>query len=312
MSPRAFFAIGALTALVVSSFADSITIGEQSHTNVIVRESGSRYYVANPEDGKAFSVEKTSVESNTVVISSATERAVLQRKWEDKAGFSHKDATKQRAAIDQTVAGQDRLEPINIVAKGGDGQSAGRYMTDGVVDYAKLQNVPVSAALDATLGPLNLTYQVNDNYLFVTSPAYARTEANSALETRVYATNGMSDTLPKIVVANPGGATGGGASFGGTGFGGGAGGGIGQGGFGGGGIGGGGQAGLGGGGFAGGGQGGLGGGGFGGSPQISNISQLFFNIDDRLVGEPPAVIGMSVSGGATRTRQNMRNQQFNN
>ncbi len=65
---------------------------------------------------------------------------------------------------------------------------------------------------------------------------------------------------------------------------------------------------MGGGGFGGGGQGGFG----GGTVQISNISQLFFNIDDRMVGETPAVIGMSVSGGPTRTRQNMRNQQFNN
>lgn len=310
MRSRTFLAIGVMLAFAVPSFADSITIGEHEHTNVIVRESGSRYYVANPEDGKALSVEKSSVNSSSVVFSSAPERAALQRQWEDKAGFSHKDATKQRAAIDQQLSGQDRVEPINIVAKGENDQLGGKYLTDGVVDHIKLQNVPLSAALDATLRPLNLTYQVNDNYLFVTSPQYARTEANNSLDTRIYTTNGMSDTLPKIVVANPGGATGGGASFGGTGFGGGAGGGgIGQGGFGGGGFGGGGQAGMGGGGFGGGGQGGFGG---GGTVQISNISQLFFNIDDRLVGETPAVIGMSVSGGATRTRQNMRNQQFNN
>ncbi len=309
MSPRTFLALGAMTALSITSFADSITVDGRDYANVVVRESGTRYYIANPEDGKAFSVEKSSVDSKSVTISASAERAALQRQWEDKAGFSHKDATTQRAAIDQNLAGQGRVEPITIVAKGDNRRADGTYVTDGVVESIKLQNVPLGAALDATLRPMNLTYQVNDNYLFVTSPQYARTEANSALDTRIYTTNGMSDTLPKIVVANPGGSTGGGASFGGTGFGGGAGGGgIGQGGFGGGGIGGGGQAGMGGGGFGGGGQGGFG----GGTVQISNISQLFFNIDDRLVGETPAVIGMSVSGGPTRTRQNMRNQQFNN
>ena len=307
MFPRKILALGTVAAATLTSFADSISIGGREYRNVIVRESGTRYYVANPEDGKTFSVEKSGVESNSVSVSTAGERALLQRQWEDKAGFSHKDATKQRAAIDQTISVQGRVEPISIVAKSGNSRVPGQHVTDGVVDYVKLQDVPLSAALDATLRPLNHKYQVNDNYLFVTSPQNARMEANSALDTRIYTTNGMSDTLPKIVVANPGGATGGGASFGGTGFGGGAGGGgIGQGGFGGGGFGGGGQA-----GFGGGGQGGFGGG-AGGGAQISNISQLFFNIDDRMVGETPAVIGMSVSGGATRTRQNMRNQQLNN
>jgi hypothetical protein len=303
MSPHTFLALGALPFFAFISFADSITIGGREHTNVIIRESKTRYYVADPKDGNAFSVEKSTVETSSVIISPAAERDMLQRQWEDKAGFSHKDAARQRAAIDQRRAGQGRVEPIEIVAKGENGHPGTKPMTNGVADYIKLQNVPLSAALDATLRPMNLTYRVNDSYLYITAPEYARTEATAPLETRGYSTNGMSDTLPKIVVANPGGATGGGASFGGTGFGGGAGGGgIGQGGFGGGGLGGGGQAGLGGGGFGGGGQGGFGGGTGGGTVQISNISQLFFNIDDRLVGETPAVIGMSVSGGATRTR----------
>lgn len=83
------------------------------------------------------------------------------------------------------------------------------------------------------------------------------------------------------------------------GFGGGQGGfGGGQGGFGGGqgGFGGGGQGGFGGGGqggFGGGGQGGFGGGGGGGGAQFSNISQLFSTISDQMVGEPPAVIGLT-------------------
>ncbi|GMV99100.1 MAG: hypothetical protein AMXMBFR84_02390 [Candidatus Hydrogenedentota bacterium] len=95
--------------------------------------------------------------------------------------------------------------------------------------------------------------------------------------------------------------------FGGGGFGGQGGGGFGGGGFGGGGFGGG-QGGFGGGqgGGFGGGQGGFGGGqgGFGGgSIQVSNISQLFSNINDQLVGEPPAVIGISTVGTGLDARQ---------
>ncbi len=296
-----------ISAFVAS--ADSITANGKQYTGVIVRESGTRYYIANPSDGKTISFEKAQVDSESIEILPASERATLQREWEFNAGFAQKDATEQRAALDQKSVGQATTAPIRITAPPDPAYSNnGSYVTDGYVDRLKLQNVPLRDALDATLRPLNLTYATDGNYLFVTTPEKARTESAGSLENRNYNLANASSTLPKILVQNPGGSSaaanagfGSGGGFGGAGQGGG----IGQGGFGGGGVGGFG----GGGGFAGGGGAGGGfGGGFGGGVQISNISQLFSTIDDRLVGETPAVIGMSVSGGPTRFQQSAMNQ----
>lgn len=300
-----------------AALADSITIAGTQYTGVIVRESESRYYVATPQDGKAFSVLKSEAKPDSVVLLPNAEREKLQREWEFNAGYAHKAAAEQREMLNQAKTGQSVPEPIRISAPANLSQSqGGTYVTDGMVQSIKLNNVPLRDAMDALLRPLNLTYETDNNHLFITTPDRVRTESTGNLETRAYTTNAVSDTLPKIVVANPGGPMGGG-SFGGGGFGGGGqGAGFGQGGFGGGGFGGG-QLGFGGGGF-GGGQGGFGGGGFGaggfgggGGVQISNISQLFSTIDDRLVGETPAVIGISVSGGPTPTRQQGANQGFN-
>ncbi|MBI2432633.1 MAG: hypothetical protein HYV26_07170 [Candidatus Hydrogenedentes bacterium] len=107
---------------------------------------------------------------------------------------------------------------------------------------------------------------------------------------------------------------GGGGNFGGGGFGGGGGN------FGGGGFGGGGGN-FGGGGFGGGGRGGggFGGGGFGGGggldvTAVSNISSLFSTINDEMVGEPPAVIGLNqritgAGGGTGELRGARRDEQ---
>jgi hypothetical protein len=161
----------------------------------------------------------------------------------------------------------------------------------------------LSQALDALLRPLGLDYELRDGFLYISSPDRLSREAYEQVESRMYELKQLgADTLPKIVVQNNAQTTGG---FGGGGFGGGGRGGfggVGQSSFGGsnsGGFGGG-RGGFGGGGF-GGGRGGFGGGGFGGGrgggyggsdvTAISNISQLFTTIDDRLVGEAPAIIG---------------------
>ena len=181
-------------------------------------------------------------------------------------------------------------------------------------EYIKLEDVRLRDALDSLLRPLGLDYEVREGYVYISSIEKLRKETFEDTETRVYDVSGFGATTPpKIVlrspapVANPaygysgnsGGYGGGYASqtrsrqvsrggYGGGGFGGG--------GFGGGGNGGGG---FGGGGYGGGGYGGggFGGGGFGGGRDVtalSNISDLFSTIDDRIVGEAPAVIGMQV------------------
>lgn len=305
-----------ILALSGSAFADSITVAGKTYDGVIVRESGTRYYIANPVDGKAFSVAKSDVDASTVALSDADERKALQERWERAAGYTKRPAAVKPIAQEHT--GQAASKPPVLTAPPDPGYAAGAYVTDGVVDNIRLHNVPLGQALDATLRPLNLDYQVNENYLYVSSPDRIRNEANQGMVTHLYTVNAAGDTLPKIVVNNPGGRGAMSGGMGGGGFGGGVGGGLGGGGLGGGGLGGGigggglgGGGGIGGGGLASGGFGGGGVGGVGGGVQISNISQLFSTIDDRLVGEPPAVIGISVSGGPTPVRQTGRNAANN-
>ncbi len=211
-------------------------------------------------------------------------------------------------------------------------QLTGEQATDGIVPYIKLVDVPLRDALKALLRPLNLTYSIQPSFLWISTAEKIRTETFEDLETRIYELrNAGAETLFKIVVINPGGqgqsfGSGGGGQggfggggqggFGGGGQGGFGGGGQGGGGFGGGGLGGGGGGGFGGGGggfggggggqggFGGGGQGGFGGGGQGGGNiQISNLSQLFSSIDDTIVGETPAVIGISEAGTGLNNNQ---------
>lgn len=144
-------------------------------------------------------------------------------------------------------------------------------VTDGIIPYITLRDVPLRDALRVMLRPLNLDYSIQPGFIWISTSQNIRQQTFEDLVTRYYELrNAGAETLFKIVVINPGGAGGGGfggGGFGGGGFGGGGfgGGGFGGGGFGGGGFGGGGfggQGGFGGGGF--GGQGGFGGGGFGG------------------------------------------------
>src|SRR5262249_17508567 len=113
---RAHSAFLLLILLAPYTLADTIIANSTTYSNVIVRESGSRYYVAKPANGKAFSVAKSDVDSTSVMIQPGAERDALQQQWEDRAGYSHKDAAKQRAAIDQSAAGQADTKPKVLTA----------------------------------------------------------------------------------------------------------------------------------------------------------------------------------------------------
>lgn len=283
----------ALTLGAMSAAADSIVVDGVEHDNVLIRESDARYYVQNPEDGSVFVVNKADVSAEDVVIGdNAKSRDAMHRSWRLERGLSEKtvlefqlelnreflenpDAAINRALDQQSASA--RRAPI-VIRRDGD-------VSDGVVRNLKLDDVPLRDALDAALRPLGLDYRVEGDYVYVSTPERLRHEPDERLETRVYDHVDQSATLPKIVVQNPGGYGAAGAGGGRGGFGGAGGGGIAGGGRGG--------------GFAGGGGGfgGAGGrGGRGGGFQISNISQLFTTIDDTLVGEPPAQIGLSISG----------------
>ena len=280
-----------LLAVAPSAFADSIVIDGIIHEDVVIRESDARYYVQDPANGSVIVVEKDSIAPSDVSIDEAnSERDQLHKAWRLQRGLSEKTAFElqlesRRDALenpDAAITPSAPREPERrapIVIRREDAAS------DGRVQHIKLDDVPLGDALDAVLRPLGLDYRVEDDYVYVSSPERLRHEPDQPLEMRTYNYADQGGALPKIVVQNPAGA-------------GAAGGGGGAGGFGGGGLGGGG--GIGGGGLAGGGgAGGFGGGGGGrgqGATQISNISQLFSTIDDRLVGEAPAQIGLGISG----------------
>jgi len=273
-------AICALCLVAGSASADSIVVEGVRHENVLIRESSRLYYVQDIATGKVWNVERSRVAAGDVQKEDDPDRReALQAEWARASG-------EKRPAINYIQA------PAEVAASG-ERELGDATRSDGKVPLLKLKGVPVSTALDAVLRPLNLDYQVQEGYIFISTPEILARESLEPIETRTYSGIGDAyETLPKIVLRSPAGVTGGGFTGG---FGGGQGAGGGQrgniGGFGG-------NAG---GGFAGGGFGGGGGqGGFGGQgggnardvTQLSNISELFTNIDDTLVGEAPAQIGI--------------------
>lgn len=316
-------ALGLIGAFSSAGYADEITVDGVRLSDVFIRSTDAMYYIQTPEDGKVISVDREKVAPDSVRITeNEAEREALLAAWKAN-NPRHREALAHEARVQAVIAkaasSESQVREAPTLQLRGDGTSAEiRAMrSDGYVPYINLKDVPLGSALDALLRPMGLDYRIQGDIVYVSSPAILRREAFEPVQTRYYNYNG-NDTMHKIVLRNPFSVTGsaqtfGGGGFGGGGFGGGGGlggggfggGGLGGGGFGGGGLGGGGfgGGGLGGGGFGGGGGGGFGGGGggFGGGgggggggsdvTAVSNISQLFTNIDDRLVGESPAAIG---------------------
>jgi len=304
------WALAALLCAATGANADEITVAGVQYSDVYVRESPSMYYIQTPEDGKVITVMRDEVVPDSVRLTEDdAEREALLIKWksnnprhqEKRALEDLKDEIEARAASSE-APGQD----VTTLQLRGDGTAAQiRSMrSDGYVPYINLKDVPLKSALDAILQPMGLDYRVQGDIVYVSSPEILRREAFEGVQTRQYKYYG-NDTMHKIVLRNPFSVTGniqaqtfggqgGVGGFGGQGgFGNGQAGGFGgQGGFGG--RGGGGFGGQGGGGFGGQGGGGFGGQGGGGGADVtatSNISELFSNIDDRLVGESPATLG---------------------
>lgn len=332
---RSVYLLPAVLGLCCVSWADTITVDGVRYEHVIVRESGTRYYIQLPQEGRAFSVSKARVAAEDVVLSAnPSARDALVEEWNAR-NTELRGGAAVRAGFDVNA---------KVEAPGGYGHSD-EHARYGGVDSVQPSKVPLRDALKGVLRPEDLEYRVENEFLWVSSPERLRSESFEPFETRYYELRGSgASTLPKVVVRNPAGITGrhrygigrmrerasmGGLSdpslyggYGATGYSGGYGAGYGAA-YGGGGYGaayggggyGGYGAGYGGGGYGGygaqaagfGGAGGLAGGfgggfgggrgGFGGGgPLFSNISDLFFNIDDRLVGETPAIIGLQVLG----------------
>ena len=130
-------------------------------------------------------------------------------------------ATQQRPGATPQAPGARPTTP------GGPGQQpgananlGGEYVTDGMVSYITLKNVPLRDALKALLRPLNLDYSVQPGFIWISTPEKIRLESFEELETRYYELrNAGAETLFKIVLRNPGGS--GGTGYGSGGYGGG-------------------------------------------------------------------------------------------
>lgn len=285
-----------LAILSARASADTITIRGQRHENVLVRESPTMYYVQDPATGSVLNVPKSDVAEGAFQPSSdPAERAKLSGSWKsarEKAGLHSKYIeVKNTSAPAASAEREGDRETPRIAARGPLNVLPDKKASDGRIGYVNLKNVPLSSALDAMLRPMNLDYRIENGFIFISTPETLAHESFEPVETRVYH-DVVDDTLPKIVLRNPIGVTNGGFNSGG-----GAGG---QNGFSGGFSGGssfGGNSGFGGnqgvGNGVAGARGGFGGGGnFRDVTSISNISDLFSTIDDTLVGESPAQIGV--------------------
>ncbi|HNT88960.1 MAG TPA: hypothetical protein PKL84_13940, partial [Candidatus Hydrogenedentes bacterium] len=256
--------------LPAAALADSIVLNGVRHENVRIEEGASMYYILLPDSGEVLNARKSEVDPNDVVISEDEgRRQSLRDQWKEARGISPAPAVASPMARVATVAASDdaktAIKSVRASGRGAqpgaDGASGGdAYATDGYLDYVSLRNVSLSDALKAALRPLNLDYQAESGYLYVSSPERLRKEAHGPATARIHPIRfGMSGTLPKIVVRNQGvsGPRGGFGGMGYGGYGGGFPGGMGHGGYGGG------LGGMGYGGY-GGGVGGMGYGGFGG------------------------------------------------
>lgn len=69
------------------------------------------------------------------------------------------------------------------------------YATDGMIPYINLKNVAMHQALSAILHPLGLTYSVQSNFIWISTPKNIGQETFENFETRTY-------SLPRRVLPN--------------------------------------------------------------------------------------------------------------
>lgn len=282
--------------------ADSITFSGKTYENVYVREGGTMYFVQIPAEGRVVSVAKSEVNADAVRISSdPAERAALLDEWNrnnDRLRGISAPVTAEPATpppVPEPTRTLTLRGPVDDVATAQEGSDTGY----GPLVSINMKDVPLGDALKVMLRSHNLDYAVEDGYIWISTPENIRRGASKPLETGAFALQNVNDTLPKIVLNNPSGGLAystGGNAYGGQ-YGAST---TGRGGYGG-------RAGTGYGGY--GGQGTMGGRGYGGTggmygggggmgvpmmtgAHFSNVSDLFTTIDDRLVGETPAVIGV--------------------
>ncbi len=237
--------------------ADSIAVDGKTYDNVVVRESATRYVVELPDSGKILSVNKDQIDSGAVHVERGADRDALHARWEENNPYVDAKPAKIDTTAPQSTAESTDTKPVLIrnVHKGQEPRQS-----------ADQSDPSIAQRYNGLLGPAGRHVARTNGGFQAVAPV--RNE-----DIVIHQEGGRS-----AAVASPGGYGGGvaaarGGAYGGAGAGAGFGGGRG-GGYGG----------------AGGGYGGGGGGAF-----FSNISELFSTIDDRLVGETPAQIGLQIS-----------------
>jgi len=231
--------VSLLLIVPLTAQAGSIVLDGEFYEGVLVSESSSRYYVQFPEDGTVRSVLKTKVEPGDVSLTeSDAERTRLRRIWRASRDTSRK--SQSLGPIDATPDVNFNVDDDRVAAPSVEVTSAvprdagaslpaptrslasasiapapfretpatlgGEIVTDGMVSYVNLRDVPLREALKAILLPLNLDYSVQPGFIWVSTAEKIRTETFENLETRSYGLkNAGTETLFKIVLSNPGG-----------------------------------------------------------------------------------------------------------
>lgn len=201
----------AATLAAHSSHADAIRIGETRHENVLVDRTETTIFVRIPDTGALLTVPAAHVDNADIDMSPTySERLALRKRWnaartpEPAAGLSPSPTFAPDAPAP---------EPERRAAPSGEPQTVlvdraappEGFVTDGMVPAIHLKDVPLDQALRAMLRSLHLDYRVEGGIVYVSTPERLRAEPGGEMEARVYTLNGMSDTLPKIVVRNTGG-----------------------------------------------------------------------------------------------------------
>jgi len=280
----------------VLALADSITIGGETFDNVLVRQSDSLYYVQKPQDGSVLSVPKSNAR-DVFLSQNPAERELLLHEWKKMnavlTGISGDMPAGAAGMQGMSMPGTGMSMPTGLSMPDAAGAGA---------DATAAMRKRASDAMKAAKKKQEQEMEAMSEYESVqlARPAGGRQPSAADIQKRMQEMTGSGNESPAAAYMrqaasarnNAAGANGAGG-MGGMGMAPGLGRTDGYGGMGGGVNGYGMQGAMGSAGMGGfGGFGGFGGG-FGmGGQTFSNISDLFSTIDDGLVGETPAIIGM--------------------
>ncbi|MBN2310658.1 MAG: hypothetical protein JXR94_16925 [Candidatus Hydrogenedentes bacterium] len=208
------------------SAADSITVDGVAYDDVYITESATRYYVQLPEEGRALSVAKDRVDPAKVQITAdAARRAALRAQWKVAYGARCGPAEEPEPAVAPSPRAAEggimaigppkrRTEPIVITATSrerDDGQDP-MSLNGMQVWEAELDGVRMGEGLEALLLGKGYDFWVYGSTLTVrprkAAPAASKPFVRAPYTPRRIQRNAYiaaGDTLPKIVMRNPGG-----------------------------------------------------------------------------------------------------------